>query len=311
MPPGLLDIHCHGAVGTGFGEDVQGSRRAVEHHRRSGVDELVASLVSGTHGQTVAHVRALAPLVADGTLVGIHLEGPFLAPACAGAHDPRVLRDPDPRLVEEVAEALADGDAAAGLKHVTLAPELPGALDLIDVLAEHGVIPAFGHTAASGSELHTAIDSVHERCGRAPIITHLFNGMPPFHHRRPGAVAAALSAAARGEAFVELIADGVHLAPETVRMVFDVVGAEQVVLVSDSTAATGMGDGTHRLGSLDVTVERGTARLATTDGSPGPIAGGTSTLQDCLTWAVQVAGVGRSEAEQAATRSPRRALGLS
>lgn len=305
-----LDIHCHGAVGSGFGADAQGSRDAAAHHHRGGVEGVVASLVSAAGPDTVAQVRVLAPLVADGTLVGVHLEGPFLAPSYAGAHDPSVLRGPDPRLIEEVLETLAAGGAGGGLRQVTLAPELPGALDLVAVLAEHGVVPAFGHTAATGAELRAAVEVTHARCGRAPIITHLFNAMPGLHHRDPGPIAAALSAAARGEAFVELIADGVHLAPETVRMVFDLVGPDQVVLVSDATAATGVGDGRHRLGSREVVVSGGVARLMTRDGTPGPIAGSTRTLTDCVAWAARVAGVSRSDAERAAGVTPRRALGL-
>ena len=306
-----LDIHCHGAVGSGFGAAAGGSREAAAHHHRRGVPGVVASLVSATPEATLAQVRVLGPLVADSTLVGVHLEGPFLSPSRAGAHDPRVLRDPDPTLIEQVVEALAAAGAADGLRQVTLAPELPGALDLIGVLAEHGVVPAFGHTAATAAQLRAAVEVAHDRCARAPIITHLFNGMPAFHHRAPGPAAAALAAAARGEAFVELIADGVHLAPETVRMVFEVVGPQQVVLVSDATAATGMGDGRHRIGSLEVTVRGGVARLTTADGSPGPIAGSTVTLADCVTWAVQVAGVSRADAERAAGETPRRALALS
>ncbi|MGB7819092.1 MAG: N-acetylglucosamine-6-phosphate deacetylase, partial [Ornithinibacter sp.] len=142
--------------------------------------------------------------------------------------------------------------------------------------------------------------------GGPALVTHLFNGMPPLHHRSGGPVAAALTAAARGEAIVELITDGVHVAPEVVRMVFETIGPDAVALVSDSMAATGLGDGTYRLGSLDVEVTDGIARTTDT----GAIAGSTSTLADCVRWAVEVAGVDPADAERSASITPARALGL-
>ena len=288
---------------------MEDSRRAAEFHRAAGVG-LVASLVSGTTEQMVAEASRLAPLAADGTIVGVHLEGPFLAEACRGAHDPAVLRDPDPVLIESVVAALAEGGAPGALKQVTFAPERPGAGELIEVLAEHDVVPAIGHTAATAEQVRDAIAQVHDACGRAPLITHLFNGMPPFHHRSGGPVAAALAAGARGEVFVELIADGVHVAPEVVRMVFDTVHPEHIVLVSDAMAATGLGDGSYRLGSLEVAVAAGTARIVTSDGSMGSIAGSTSTLAECVRWAAEVAAVPEEAVLRAGTDNPRRALGL-
>lgn len=310
MDDGLVDIHCHGAVGAAFGSSTEDSRRAVAHHRAAGVAGVVASLVSGPPARMTTEALALAPLVADGTVLGLHLEGPFLAPACRGAHDPRALRDPHPALIDHLAAALADAGAPGAIRQVTFAPELPGAYGLIRTLAEHGIVPALGHTAASAEELRGAVETVRSVCGVGPIVTHVFNGMPAFHHRAGGPAAAALSAAARGEAFVEVIADGVHLAPEVVRLVFDTVGPERVVLVSDSTSATGIGDGGYRLGGLDVVVSGGTARVRGADGRPGAIAGGTKTLADCVRWAVDVAGVTEADALTAATRTPLRALGL-
>jgi N-acetylglucosamine-6-phosphate deacetylase len=137
-------------------------------------------------------------------------------------------------------------------------------------------------------------------------VTHLFNAMPVLHHRAPGPVAAALSAAAAGRAVVELIADGVHLAPETVKMVFDLVGADNIALVTDSMAATGLQDGQYRLGSLAVTVLDGVARV---DGT-GAIAGGTATLLDVVRTAV-AAGVPLQDAIRSATAVPAGVLGRS
>ena len=165
---------------------------------------------------------------------------------------------------------------------------------------------AVGHTDADAALVGRTLAEVARLQGAPALVTHLFNGMPAFHHRAGGPVAAALTAAARGEAVVELIADGVHVAPDVVRMVFETVGPEAVALVSDSMAATGLGDGTYQLGSLTVEVTDGTART-----DSGSIAGSTSTLADCVRWAIKVAGVDRLDAERSARVTPARALGLS
>ena len=141
--------------------------------------------------------------------------------------------------------------------------------------------------------------------GARPTVTHLFNGMPPLHHRSPGPVAASLRLAAAGTAVVELVADGVHLDPETVRMVFDLVGAANIVLVTDSMAATGLPDGEYRLGPSAVTVRDGVATLAVS----GTLAGGTATLLEVLRRTV-AAGVDPAAAVLAATAVPARVLGL-
>ena len=138
------------------------------------------------------------------------------------------------------------------------------------------------------------------------MLTHLFNGMPPLHHRAPGPAGAGLMAAARGEAVVELIGDGVHLAPETVRMVFETVGRGSIALITDAMAACGMPDGRYELGGQDVEVADGVARL----GSGGSIAGGTCTLLDVLRWTVGRAGVPLADAVVAATITPATTLGL-
>jgi len=308
--PELVDIHCHGAVGHAFGDTDQGSREAANYLRQRGIRQIVASLVSGPPATLERQVATLAPLVADGTLTGIHLEGPFLAPACRGAHDPAALRHPDPALVEHLAAVAADLGAPRAIRQLTFAPELPGADRLIATLARLGVHPAVGHTAASAAQVRAALAAVAEATGRPALVTHLFNGMPAFHHRDGGPAAAALAAAARGEAIVELIADGVHVAPEVVQLVFDTVPQGHVVLISDAMAATGLGDGDYMLGTLPVRVAGGTARIVDPDGHAGAIAGSTSTVADCLRWAIEVAGIPASYAVPAATTSPRLALDL-
>ena len=303
---GLVDIHCHGGTGAELGSDEAGSRRAVAHHRSAGVGALVASLVSAPADTLADQVRRLAPLVADGTVAGIHLEGPFLAPERRGAHDPAALAVPDASLVDRLVEVAAAAGAPGALRHLTFAPELPGADALVRSLVRHGIRPSVGHTDADAPTTARTLAAVADLQGAPALVTHLFNGMPPMHHRAGGPVAAALAAAARGEAVVELIGDGVHVASEVVRMVFETVGPEHVALVSDAMAATGLGDGRYTLGGLEVEVADGTARTLST----GAIAGGTATLADVVRWCVDVAGLTTEDVVTAASTTPARAVGL-
>lgn len=309
--PGLVDLHCHGALGSDFSEgSLEGARTAARYLHSRGTTTLLASLVTGTPEDLVRNVETLRTLADKGFIAGSHLEGPFLAGAQCGAHDPALLLDPDPQLMAGLLDA-----AGTSLASVTLAAELPGASGLVDLLAGRGVIPSLGHTAADNPTAAAFLARVAARlsgsagrggAGRRPTVTHLFNAMPSLHHRSPGPVSASLAAARAGEAVVELIADGVHLAPQTVKLVFDLVGAQNIALVTDSMAATGLQDGHYRLGSLAVTVDQGVARV---DGT-GAIAGGTATLLDVVRCAV-AAGVDLQDAVASATAVPASVLGLS
>jgi N-acetylglucosamine-6-phosphate deacetylase len=191
---------------------------------------------------------------------------------------------------------------------MTFAPERPGAADLPALLGSSGVLSAVGHTDCDAETawvaLRAGLDSA-PRGGR-PLVTHVFNGMPPLHHRAPGPVSACLAAAARGEAVLEVIGDGVHLAPATVRMLFDLVGAQGICLVTDAMAASGMPGGTYTLGGQDVIVSGRTARLA----EGGSIAGGVATMLDVVRWCVQSAGIPLLDAVTAASSTPGQALAL-
>lgn len=308
--PGLVDVHNHGAVGSDFsaGQE-EPARQAIDFLHRSGTTTLLASLVTAAESDLLRGLELYAGLTREGLLAGVHLEGPFLSPARCGAQDPAYLRRPDPTL------ALRLIDAAAGhLVSMTYAPELPGAPELVDLLIERGVIPSVGHTDADDPGTSSLLDQtfkglrrngLHGNSGR-PTVTHLFNGMPPVHHRSPGPVTACLRAARTGRAAVELIADGTHLDTHTVLTVFELVGASNILLVSDSMAATGLADGRYRLGSVDVTVRESVATLDST----GSIAGGTATLLQVVLSAV-AAGVPWPDAVLSATATPARMLGLS
>lgn len=301
--PGLVDIHNHGGGGASFTTtDPETLERAAEHHLGHGTTSTVASIVTDRPDAMLEAVSAAADGVESGHVVAVHVEGPFLAPERCGAQDPRHLLPPDAGLTRDL---LAAGRGQ--VRVMTLAPELRGADDVVEVLLEQGVVPAVGHTEAAPDAVRRTLARTRAALGRPGLVTHLFNGMRPLHHRRPGPVAGALGAAAAGDARVELVADGVHLADETVRMVFDLLGPERIVLVTDAMAAAGMPDGRYFLGPREVTVAGGVARVGDTPGAP--LAGGTAHLLDVARRCVD-AGVALEAAVIASTRSPAVALGL-
>ncbi|MEO7070069.1 MAG: amidohydrolase family protein [Nostocoides sp.] len=304
MLPGLVDVHCHGAAGGEFGESAEDGARAAAHHQSCGTTTVVASIASRVPDRLLSAVDACASLVRSGVVGGLHLEGPFLSTARRGAQNPAALRDVDPALVS----ALIEAAGAGALVQMTHAPERDPHGLLPALLSDSEVVTAVGHTDADALLTSRALAAAADVAPRGlrPLVTHLFNGMPPLHHRSPGPVAAALTAAARGDAVLELIGDGVHLAPETVRMVFETVGPDNIALVSDAMGACGMADGTYHLGDLEVRVAHGVARLAEGDS----IAGGTATLLEVVRWCVTVAGVNLADAVTAATATPAGALSL-
>lgn len=305
--PGLVDLHCHGAAGGDFpGGSLQATRTAVEFLHRSGTTTLLASLVTASRENLLRGAETLHHLANEGLIAGIHAEGPFLSQARCGAQDPQFLLDPDTQLLRELAE-----HSGGYLRTMTYAPELPGASELVRALVEQGVVPSLGHTDAGAGTTADSLTQAAELMiarglsGTRPTVTHLFNGMPPLHHRSPGPVAACLRLAAAGRIAVELVADGVHLDPETVRMVFALVGAANIVLVTDSMAATGLPDGDYDLGPAAVRVTGGEARLL----SNGSLAGGTATLLDVVRRTI-VSGIEPADAVRSATAVPAAVLGL-
>ncbi|MEZ0491529.1 N-acetylglucosamine-6-phosphate deacetylase [Kineococcus sp. TBRC 1896] len=291
--PGFVDVHCHGGGGASFGgrgdEAVAAARTVAATHRAHGTTTLVASLVTSPLDELAATLDALAGLVADGELAGVHLEGPWLSPDHRGAHAPGLLRDPDPADLDRL--------LSTGLvRMVTIAPELPGGLAAVQQVAAAGATASIGHTGADADTARRAVDA------GARWATHLFNAMAPVHHREPGAVPALLD---DDRVTVELIADGVHLHPLVVALAAHRAGRGRVALVTDAMAATGAADGRYRLGDLDVDVTDGVARLA----GGGSIAGSTLTLDRALRFAVTEAGLAFADALDAVTATPARLLG--
>lgn len=307
--PGLIDLHCHGAAGGDFSSaDREKTTAAIEHLHRSGTTTLMASLVTASRENMLAAAAVLAEFAQRGEIAGLHAEGPFLSTARCGAQDPSFITEPDPDFVDALIDA-----AAGQLRTMTYAPELEGSNALLEQLVSQGVVPSLGHTDADATTTRDSLLVAREELASAgvdgfterPTVTHLFNGMPPMHHRAPGPIAACLELASQGKIIVELIADGVHLDPDMVRTMFEVVGAEAIALVTDSMAATGLADGNYELGSSAVSVTNGEARLA----SDGSLAGGTASMLDVLRKVV-AAGVGLDQAIISATKVPASVLGL-
>lgn len=290
--PGFVDMHVHGGAGAAFQSGSLGDvQRAADHHLAHGTTTLLASLVSRPLDELTQSVSRLRELVEAGVVAGIHLEGPFLSPARCGAHDPALLCDPRP---DRVRRLLAAG--AGTIAMLTLAPERDGATEAVRQLVDAGVVVAVGHTDAPYAVVQAAIDA------GARVATHLFNGMPPLHHRSPGPVLALLD---DDRVTVELIHDHRHLHPAVVRHVFAAAGAHRTALVSDAIAAAGLDDGDYTLGGLAVVVTDGAARLV----EGGSLAGSTITVHQGLVNAV-ADGVDFVDAVTAATATPATAIGL-
>ena len=310
--PGLVDVHNHGGYGTDFpSASAAAARNALHRMHAAGTTTVLASLVTASPADLLSGLEVFAGLAESGDVAGIHLEGPFLSAARCGAQDPRWLHSPDPDFAAQLITA-----ARGHLRTMTYAPELPGADALVDLLTAHSVVPSLGHTAATADDaaasLARAAAGLASHPGTAgsgraavPTVTHLFNGMDPIHHRSPGAVTAALRAARSGAAVVELIADNTHLDPFVVASMFELLGADNIVLVTDAMAAAGLSDGRYRLGPADVAVLNGVARL-----DSGSIAGGTASMLDLVRNAV-AAGVSAEDALHSATEVPARVLGMS
>ena len=295
--PGFVDTHVHGGGGANFSVALPSeTATAVALHRRHGTTTLVASLVTAGPAELMRQVAELAEDVHTGLLAGIHLEGPWISTKRCGAHEPALMRDPDP---DELDRVLALGGGT--IRMVTLAPERDGALAAVRRIAEAGAVAAVGHTEATYEQTLGAI------AAGATVGTHLFNAMRPIHHREPGPIIALLE---DPRVTVELIADGVHVDPSLYRHVTRSAGPDRVTLITDAMSATGMADGAYHLGPLAVDVVDGVARVAGTQ----TIAGSTATMDRVFRFAVAHSGLPRDEALMSAVRqasiNPARALGL-
>jgi N-acetylglucosamine-6-phosphate deacetylase len=288
--PGFIDIHVHGGGGHDVTSSAEAMAGAAHFHMTHGTTSLLVSLMAAPVDRLCEQLQWTAQLARDGRVLGAHLEGPFLAAARCGAQNPEHLIDPDPLVLAKLLDA-----AAGNLRQMTIAPELPGALDLIRDLAAAGVIPAVGHTAATYDEASAGF------AAGAVLATHLFNGMGPVSHREPGAAVAALDAGAA----VEMINDGVHVHDAITRLVAR-NEPDRFVLITDAVSAAGAGDGRYTLGDRDIVVQDGAVRLAGTH----RLAGSTLTMDVAVRRFIRDVGMPVEAAAAAAASTPARLLGV-
>ena len=262
MTTGFTDIHCHGGGGYSFSDpNPENIQKVIDTHRAHGTTTQVASLVTEPIEKLKIQIKNLLPFVDNGSLAGIHLEGPYLSPAKCGAHDPRLLRSPK---IDEIASLI---DVAQGkISMVTIAPELPGAIEAIRFLTEQKVTVAIGHSDATYDQARSAIDA------GATVVTHMFNALPALDHRNANITNAVLS---DPNIFFELILDGVHVNRSAVQILLQIAPG-RIILITDAMSAAGGSDGDYTIGELEVQVNAGVATLR----SNGSLAGSTLTMDN-------------------------------
>ena len=291
--PGFIDIHCHGGGGKYFGGLADSQiEQVIATHRAGGTVAGLASLVTEPIENLISQIKRLVPFAQRGEIAGIHLEGPYLSHARCGAHDPNLLRTPT------LAEVQTLLDAGQGfIKMITIAPELDGALEVIEYLAKSGVIAAIGHSQSDAATAQAAIDR------GASVVTHFNNAMPKVIDG-PGTMSSAVINELRVS--LELILDGEHVSTQIVRDVFE-AAPNRIVMVTDAMSAAGSTDGTYKIANLEVIVKDGVARLA----SNGSLAGSTLTMAKAFNHALNEIGISITEAVHAASTLPALILGRS
>jgi N-acetylglucosamine-6-phosphate deacetylase len=301
LVPGFVDVHIHGAGGH---DVMEGTREALEIITATvaahGTTSLVATTVTASEKETRDSVAEIAHFILNTSqyptrelsaeILGIHFEGPFISPARRGVHPAKWIVPPSRELLAQLL-----GEARGTAQILTLAPELPGALDLISAARQAGLVVSLGHTDATYEQAQAAIEA------GASHAAHVFNAMRPFSHRGTGVIGAVLTSP---KVSAELIADGVHVDEAAMRMLVELKTPQRVILVSDGMSATGMPDGKYQLGMFEVKVSRGVARNA-----EGKLAGSTLTLDHALRNMVSL-GVPLSSALRMVTANPARQIGL-
>jgi N-acetylglucosamine-6-phosphate deacetylase len=288
--PGFVDLHMHGGGGSDVTKGADDMAAAIAYHRSRGTTTTLVSLMAQPVEAMCEQLSWAAELTRAGEIAGVHLEGPFLAAARCGAQRPESLLLPDPLVLRKLLEA-----GQGCVRTVTIAPELPGALDLIADLSAAGIVAAIGHTDATYEQAAAGYGA------GATLATHLFNAMGSFNHREPGPSVAALDAGA----FVEMINDGHHVHDALIRLVARSAG-RSLAFITDAISATGVGDGTYTLGEQGVVVQGGPPRLANST----RLAGSTLTMDEAVRRAVLSLGLGVDVAATAAASNPARVIGL-
>ena len=293
--PGLVDVHFHGCVGEDFSDATpEGLQKIADYELSEGVTYICPAGMTLLEDQltkicknTAAH---RAKYTTGAEVVGAHLEGPFLSAAKKGAQNEAFLHTPDIAMLRRL-QAAAEG----AVKLVTVAPEEPNGLEFVREAVSDGITVSVGHTVADYETASAAF------AAGASHATHLYNGMPPFHHRNPGVIGAAFDAP---HVRAELICDGIHIHGSMVRATFRLFGAERMVLISDSLRATGMPDGRYPFGGQEIEVHGPRATIA---GHPETLAGSVTSLMGCMRQAVKF-GIPLADAVRAASYNPAKAI---
>jgi N-acetylglucosamine-6-phosphate deacetylase len=293
LAPGFIDLQINGAFGDDFTAAPETIWRVAEGLPRYGVTAFLPTIITSPLEQVAAGQRIVTEGEPVGFLgarpLGLHVEGPFLNPQKKGAHNPKYLRLPS-------LEAVAGWSAETGVRLVTLAPELPGALEMIVALSDRGVLVSEGHSLATYDQAVAGFDA------GARYGTHLFNAMPALGHRDPGLTGALLT---DERATVGFIADGVHTHPSVIKLIWQTLGGARLNLVTDAMAALGMPAGIQVLGEYEVTVDATCARLA-----DGTLAGSILALDQALRNLIALTGCTLAEALPTVTTTPAKAIGL-
>lgn len=293
--PGIIDVHIHGANGHDMMDGTQESIQEVSLTcAATGCTSFLATTVSSTMDDLLNMIYSVKSAIGHeqgAKIAGIHMEGPYLNPKRKGMQNEKYLRHPD---LDEM--KLIFREAGALMKMVTIAPELPGGLEMISFLKEQGVIIAIAHSDATYEEAKVAF------AAGASHVTHCFNGMRPIHHRDPGLIVAAFE---EPHVSLQAIVDQVHLHPAIIRLMHRIKGPEGMVLITDALQAMGLGDGEYLFGGHHVTVHEGIARLA-----DGTLASSTVTMNEALRLTVEN-GISFTDAVQMASTTPARILGMS
>lgn len=295
--PGLVDVHFHGCVGEDFSDATpEGLQRIADYELSQGVTYICPAGMTLPEDQLTAICKNAAAHraknVGGAEVVGAHLEGPFLCTAKKGAQNADFLHDPDVPMLRRLQEA-----AEGCVRLVTVAPEQPGAMEFIRAATEMGITVSVGHTVADYDIAMAAF------AAGATHATHLYNGMPPLHHRSPGVIGAAFDTPG---VQAELICDGIHIHGAMIRLTFQLFGRERVILISDSLRATGMPDGQYPFGGQEIEVHGSRATIV---GHPETLAGSVTSLMGCLRQAVKF-GIPLADAVRACTYNPAQSIGI-
>lgn len=304
LTPTFFDVHTHGGASYDVMDATPEALATVgRFHARNGVGHYLPTTVTAPIDKTLASLEGIASAIEathdprSARPVGIHLEGPFISHAKRGVHPPADILPPDIALFDRFQQA-----ARGHIRLITIAPEIPGAIDLIRHCAAQGIRVSIGHTNAVASEARAAI------AAGARSATHTYNAMRPLDHREPGVLGEVLDA---DSLFAELICDGIHVAPELVRLWLKAKGPERAILVTDSMAAAGMPDGDYTLGMFPVKVANGRA-LSADDLAHGKetLAGSVLSLSNAVENLQRFTGASLEVAARLASRNPAAMLGL-